>query len=277
MPFYLPLEQSYSDVINYKIHSLLIYSNINEINNHFAKLINEEKLEIYLSKINQNNNIKYILIDKKEIKGNINNKEEDLYILYNIILYNEYSMIGKKCIKFFLINIDYMKELESIIFYDEIKELLFNNNQINFLNIYNNEENHNIINQVKNLMSENLIQRIQNIKNENLEIKLSARKILNIQNYIHENSNISYLNNCQVITENIILLIQKYIHNIKIEIECFINGNTNIYSRLNKETICLGKLILNNIFQTKYIIYSPENFYIDNIMNEIKKMVFIQL
>ena len=203
--FIYSLEQNFSDLLEYKIHSILIYSNINDMNNHFSKLINEEKLETYLTKINQNknDNIKYLLIDKKEIKENLNENIEDRYILYNIFIFNEYSILEQKDIKFFLINRDFMQELESLLCYNEIKQFL-NNNQINTLNIYHNkEEKLKIINAVKNMMNENLIQRIKNINNINFEIKLSAHKILNIQKYIHKNSNIFYFYNCQVINKKI--------------------------------------------------------------------------
>ena len=266
------LKQDFSEIINYKIHSLLAYSNINDLNNHFLKLINEENLSDYFGKINQNkNDIKYILIDKKDINENNAIENEDYLILYNIILYSEYSMLEQLNQKLFLINRDLMQELESNLYFNEIKQLLLNNNQSNNFAIHNKdkEEKKMIIKAIKLLMNENLIQEFKKINMENIGKKLNNYQILNLQNKFYENQNIFYFNNCQVITENICSLIKKIVPNIIIEKECFIINKKKIFSQLNKETICIGDLSQNNIFKANYVIYSKDISYIQNLMNNL--------
>ena len=268
--FIYTFEQKFAEIINYKIHSLIIYNNINEINNDFMKLINQEKYENFIEKIDlSNNKIKYILLDNKETKEKIDIENEDFYIIYNIFLFNEYSKIWQNNEKLFLINRNYMQELESMLYFNEIKQIVLSNNQIQAMNIYNSkEEKRELLKAIKNILGENIIQEIKNIKKENIEIKLSQINILNIQNYVYENENVPYFVNCQIINENICSLIQKLIPNINIDKQCYINNN-KIYSRLNKETICFGELEQNNIFKVNYIIYSKVIFSIDKIMNNL--------
>ena len=278
--FIYSLKQDFSEIMNYKIHSLLIYSNIKDMNNHLFKLIKEENLSNYLMTINSNiSNVKYILIEKNVSKGNNNVQNEDFYILSDIILYNEYSIVGQQNEKLYLINREFMKEIESNLFFNVIKQILLNNNQINTQNIYNNnkDEKTMIVKAVKNLLSDNLTQEIKNIKKDYIKSKLNLHQTLDIQNYFRENQNIFYFNKCQVITETICSLIKKFVPNINIDKKCFINKSKNIFSRLNEETLCLGDLSPNNIFQVKYIIYSKDISYLDNLMKNLMKSEIISI
>ena len=265
------LEQKYADIIDYNIYSLFIYPNINDMNNHFVRLINEENLTNYLAQINNNNNFKYILIDKTKLKDK---DGQDSYILYNIILYNEYSLIeqNKDSKIYFLINRDFMQKLELILYYNEIKQILLNNNQINTMNIYNGKEEKQIlVKNVKDLLSLDLIDKINKINKENILQQLNSINALNFQNYNYQNNNISYFNNCQVINGNICALIQtKLIPNFNLDKECFINDNKNVIAKLNEETICLGDLSKDNLFQVKYIYYSKDVNYINNVVNNFR-------
>ena len=99
------------------------------MNNTFSNLINTENLLNYVDQIKGNNNIfQYILIDKKESE-NKNVDEENFYILYNIILFNEYLKIEQNAHneQLFLINRNYMQELESILCFNDINIILFLN------------------------------------------------------------------------------------------------------------------------------------------------------
>ena len=270
--FIYSLEQQFAEIINYKIYSLLVFSDINELNNTFSNLINVENLLNCVEQTKNNNNkFQYILIDKNESE-NKNVDEENFYILYNIILFNEYLKIEQNAHneKLFLINRNYMKELESILCFNDIKQILLNNNQINTMNIYQSkEEKQAIVKNIKNLLNENITKEIQQIKKENVEMKLNSINFLNIQSYPYENNNIFYFNNCQVITEKLCSLIQKFVPNFQINSECFIN-NKNIFSKLNDDTICIGDLTQDNLFQVKYIIYSKDISYMNNIMNKLR-------
>jgi hypothetical protein len=164
-----------------------------------------------------------------------------------------------------------MQELESKIYFNEIKQILLNNNQTNNFDIHNKnkEEKKMIIKAIRPLLNENLIQEFKKINLENIGKELNSYQFLNIQNKSYENQNLFYFNNCQVITENICSLIKKFVPNIIIEKECFINNKKKIFSQLNKETICLGDLSQNNIFKVNYVIYSKDISYIQNLMNNL--------
>ena len=270
--FIYSLEKKFAEIITYKIYSFFVFSNINELNNTFSNLINEENLFNFVEQMKNNNNNKfqYILIEYNESE-NKNVDKEDFYILYNIILFNEYSKIEQNAQnkKIFLINRDYMQALESILYFNDIKQILLNNNQINSMNIYNSkEEKQTLVKIIRNLLNENIIKEIQKIKKENVEMKLNTINIMNFQSYPYENNNIFYFNNCQVINEKLCTLIQKFVTNFQINSECFINGK-NIFSKLNDDTICIGDLTQGNIFRVKYIIYSKDISYMNNIMNKL--------
>ena len=272
--FIYSLEQQFAEIINFKIHSFLVINNVNEMNNIYAHLINEENLFNYIEQIKKsnNNNFQYILIDQSASNENKNVNDEDIYILYNLILFNEYHLLSQNNQngKLFLINREYMQELESILCFGEIKQILLNNNQINIDNIIPNDKEEKIkkVKYIKTLLNDNIIKQIQKINKENVESKLNSINILNIQNYPYNNNNIFYFNNCQVINEKLSSLIKKFVPNFQINSECFIN-NKNVFSKLNDETICIGNLIQGYLFKVNYIIYSKDLSYINNMMNKL--------
>ena len=118
------------------------------------------------------------------------------YLSYSITLYNEYNNLIQKIKepinkfsseKYYLINKNYMKEIESILLFIKVKDILINNKYL----INNLQENNNdfreIFEKIKDNLSNENIDNLEKITDENIEIRLSCTK-----KYI---LSLSYINN----------------------------------------------------------------------------------
>ena len=133
------------DEINYELKNILIYNGPEERNNDFDRIVKEKNIneldkDSIIYGLNKQEIGRSYIIDNiiKNEENNIINEDIDYtnakkYLSYCVILYNEYSKIiddynqidipGEEINnEYYLINQNYLRELESIIYFNDIKE-----------------------------------------------------------------------------------------------------------------------------------------------------------
>ena len=208
------LNEQNGDDMNYELKNILIYDEIKERDNDFDRIVNKKNYKepdnnsIIYGLNNQKIGMTYI-VDKfaENEENNIidKNNDEDIeeidytnakkYIGYCIILYNEYSKIiddynnidipGEEMNNdYYLINQNYLRELESIIHFKDIKEKIEELNRKGKSYDLNDEmvedllkefKNNKIIIEELNLIDDN---KLKNLDNKQIyEIKKEIKKI----------------------------------------------------------------------------------------------------
>ena len=277
------LNNSNNEDIIYEIKTILKYNNEKERNNDFERIIKGKNLEDSKdeSEINDENGRKIgkvYLIDNNNQKNNKNNSiiENEDYtnlknlISYCIILYNEYSNIqeiynysdiqGEEEQKeYYFVNPNYLRELESILYFPDIKEKIEIINKRKEKLISNDEMIEAILNEIKrekkaDKFNQNDIKKFDILNNRDIYD-------LKINNKLIDKKYYNDFSNCQIITKEIYELLckldSKFIKNRKYKsIICFFRDGKLIIND-NKNSINIGKLE-NNIFVQEFLIYSND-------------------
>lgn len=267
----------------FDIKTILKYDNEKERNNDFDRMINGKSLEDSkdMSEIYNEKGRKIgeaYLIDNNNQKNNEKNSisENEDYtnlrnlISYCIVLYNEYSNIQEICNycdiqeeekqnEYYLVNPNYLRELESILFFPDIKEKIETINKKKKKLTTNDEMIEAILNQIilekkADEFNQNDIKKFDILNNRDIyDLKINS-KLIDKKNY-------NDFSNCQIITKDVHELLckldSKFIKYRKYKsITCFFsNGKLIIFD--NRNSINIGKLE-NNIFVQEFIIYSND-------------------
>ena len=263
------------------------YDGMRRIENMFKTSLNNSYL------INKNN------IEEPNKNGNMefninNDNKVNKYISYIIIIQNEYLKIEKELNKtliipsnrqeneeeYYLINRNYMKELENILHFKEIINEI-NIDEINKLDLDINNINNEIINEIKGGLKEKLINYLITLDEKKLIINDENKyEISPIESFDNENSKLFYYNNCQIINKKIYLLLSQIDQNLSnkiMQIRCVLN-NQKIIIFNNDKIINTGYLNEDNTFIIEHIIYSESKEDISKIFEifKIKGYEFIQ-
>ena len=283
--------------INYFPEIILSLDNFRGVYNSFDEMIKNENIYESCSKnklnfeskfnckcylISKNDN--FNVLNKNEIlELNINNYNKvNKYLSYLIIIYNEYSKIKEEFNgiyirqlnrpeeEYYLINRNYMNELENILHF---KEFINENNiyEIKNLDLDINKNNNDIINKIKGKIKEKMIKYLLTLDDNKLIIN-DKYEISRIELIDNENNKLCYNNNCQIINKKIYFLLNQIDNNIPIKtklIKCVLN-NKKIFI-FNDKIINVGNLNEDNIFIIEYIIYSDSSEDILQIFEVFKK------
>jgi len=264
----------------------------------FDEMIKNENIFEICSKNKSDFESKYkcksYLINKDDIKEsnknenkelNTNNKKENKYLFYLIILYSEYqkfkneinekfnSQSNKPEEEYYLINRKYMNELENILHFQEtIKENEIGEIKtldLDFKN--NNNTNNDLINKIRGNLKEKVINNLIKLDDDKLIIN-NGNKYDLFQIAIKD-TNFKYYNNCQIINKKIYLLlnhIDKDISKITKSIKCILN-NKKIITFDKEKIINIGHLNEDNTFIIEHIIYYESSEKISKIFEVFKK------
>ena len=267
--------------LNYELNSIFIYKEENQRNKDFEKIIKEKKIdsledESIIVDDNKKEIGKIYLVDNQNIsktKGLKSKKNDEDYsklknnIKNSVILYNEYSKLkeaydtmdipGEKMDEdYYLINSNYLKEIETILFFSEIKEKIerikqkekrINTDEDLVDIIFNNIKNEEIFNE----LNQNDVKKFNELNNKNIyELKGN-----NISNYF-------YYSNCQIINKEIYDLLSKidntFIRSRKFKSIYCIFSNKKAIIFVDNKIINVGIIDDNDIFVPELIVYSKD-------------------
>ena len=184
--------------------------------------------------------------------NNFNFKKDLLIFFIHIFFYekslpNKFDKIFNENQKCYLINPEWLKNFKEYYNYQNLYNLLNNNNQYNNLYYYDLDK------QIDNIIKISLKNDILNLKSYEI-----SKEIFNSENIrislINKNY---YFTNCYIINFKIIDLIKKYIYkniNLKFEKKNLFVKDNNIYIIYNNNII-VGNLNKQFIFISKYILF----------------------
>ena len=271
------LENNYF-FLNYNINLILSFDNLSNLNNNYEQLIKEENilknyqiLEIkynFKSYLIKNTNAKEITNPNCNIDVKEKEKEQILnkYLSFALNLCIAYSIIEKKINQsinnqnitneydYYLINAEFMDEIESILKIDIIKALLESSE---FKNIIKNNNVNQILELLKAHLNTNVINELKNINEELLNNKLLGKNNLS-KTYIDHSKGLYYYKNCKLINKEIKEIINKMNTNLippTKEVYCIFD-KTKIIMLINQEIINVGYLDSIKKFKTDCIIHS---------------------
>ena len=287
------MNKSFEEMINENIFETRSQNNFNFENKYKCKsyLININKKE----ELNKNNKItelnpnnKEVLNKNKNIELNVNiNNKPNKYLSYLIIIYNEYlkikNEINEKSVvqsnrpekedkEYYLINRNYMNELENILNFTEfINEIKID--EIKKLDLDINNINNDIINKIKDNLKEKMVNFLLTLDESKLIINNEFKyDISTTELRDNENNKLYYYNNCQIISQKLYLLLNQIDKNLSTKtkhIKCiFKNYKIIIFS--NDKIINIGNLNENNKFIIEHIIYSKSSEDISQIFEAFK-------
>ena len=287
----LPSENGLEKEIEYIPEIILSFNDFGWFNS-FDKMIKIENIFAACSNNNSNFESKYnckrYLINSNNIKvpneTNINKNLINKYLSYLIIIYNEYSKIKKEISEnnrqsnrpeeeYYLINRNYMNELENILHF---KEFINDNNidAIKNLDLDINNINNDIINTIKGKLKEKIVTYLLTLDDNKLIINNRIiYEISEIEMKDNDNNNLYYYNNCQIINRKLYCLLNKIDKNLSTKtknIKCILNNNKIIIFS-NDKIINVGNLNEDNTFQIEHIIYSKSSEDISKIFEAFKK------
>ena len=294
------------DIINYIPNIILSFYNFEKMNNSFDIMVQYENI----FEICSNNNLyfenkykcKIYLINHNNIigpnkTGNIeldkNNNKVNKYLSYLIIIHKEYSKIKKDINEtviihsnrpeeeYYLINREYLNELENILHFKEfIKKI--NINDIQKLNLDINNINNDIMNKIKDRLNKEMVNYLITLDENQLLINTENKYYISkIELQDNEyNNKLHYYKNCQIINKKLYLLLSQIDKNILLktkQIRCVLNNKKIIIFNKNN-IINTGYLNEDNTFIIEYIIYSRSSREISIIFEVFKKegYAFIQ-
>ena len=245
---------------NYILEVILSFIYSDDLNNNFSRILREEKIEDLFS-----SNYSNILINKYNCKNYVINKktQEQLYRNINIFdepenilnknlsfiiyLYKEYSTfsqiinelknnyhnssVNSNNYNFFLIDANYLKEIESELIFQEVSNILYINSQelnINLIQDYN--INNSILEKLKAKLEQNILKHLRDISDEILQNKLSNMKGISPLCVVRDEEKKYYFQNCKIINGQIAELLYQIDRNIKTKIK-------NIKYIVDKENI----------------------------------------
>ena len=283
--------------INYTLEIILSFDNFGRASNFFNGMIKSENIfeECSKNKYDFENkyNCKSYLINKTNIREenknenielDIKNQKVNKYLSYLIIIHNEYSKIKKEINEItisqsnkpdeanYIINREYMKELENMLHFKEfINEV--NIDEIKNLDLdINNINNNDLINKVREKLNEKMVNYLLTLDENKLINNQNKYEISKIEFKDNENNKIYYYNNCQIINKKIYLLLSQiytyFSWKIKL-IKCVLNNNKIIIFS-NDKIINSGHLNEDNTFIVEHIIYSNSSNDISQIFKIIK-------
>ena len=221
------------------------------------------------------------IISQNKKENNINN-----YLLYSINLYNEYLNLYKKINEsisyhsnynelddYFLVDKKYINEIESILHFQEIKNII-NKNKEKF-----NNNNKDILKELRNNLLEDTLNDLGQFNKEKIETKLNDIPLYKLkQSFINNDIILYYYRNCQILNQQIYNFLKKYIDkNINskiIPIKCvFDKGEAIVF--INSEIINVGHIIENRELIIDYLIKyyndkTSNTYYLNKIFNVIK-------
>ena len=220
-------------------------------NNENMEIEEEGKINNIYRSVNQINSLNAISNLKSNQSPNMQNLDNNL--IYSLGLLKERKQLldsisqpngnrnePKK--EYYLINKYYLKEINNKFHLNIIKEI-FNANQ------WKNDNE--IINILKRDLPENIKININNLTKENITNSLNKNEIREIKHYYANNdrsTNLLYYNHCDIISEKLLLLLNKYDENIINfiqKVECVFDKNTII--------IFIKKQIINIAYYDKEI------------------------
>ena len=289
---YEKMNNSFEEMIkNENIFETRLNNNFNFENKYNCKsylISKNDKKELKENKkieLSENNNED--LIKSKNIELNLNNNKTNKYLSYLIIIYNEYSKIKneinekifiqsnrpeKEDKEYYLINKNYMNELENILHFkefineikiDEIKNIDFDINNIN----------NDIINKIKGNLKEKMLNFFLTLDESKLIINNENKyDIPIIELNDNKKNKLYYYNNCQIINQKLYLLLNQIDKNLSTktkQIKCILNNNKIIIFS-NDKIINIGNLNEDNILIIEHLIYSESNEDISQIFEIFK-------
>ncbi len=294
------LSDSNTTMISYNLNLILAFDN-KDLYNKYQQLIKEEKIMDYFPNKSKELENKYkckCFLIKQDMQSNLknsfgdSNKEVllDKYISYSINLCIEYMNILKKIKQpfnsqiatneydYFLINGEYVDEIESILKFDIIKQIL-NNNQHLITQIKDQTSFNQITIKVKDILKLNQKLENLNIKEEDLNNKLQNINNLS-EKIIHgdPSNKIYFYKNCKIFARTIINIInnldktnQSFQKQMK-PVSCIFDQG-KIMMLIEQNVINVGSLGDDEKFVAEYIFY-PFNIQksgdINLIFNAIK-------
>ena len=296
--------KSRKDIINYIPNIILSFYNFEKMNNSFDAMVHENIFE-FCSKNNlyfeNKYNCKIYLINNNNIigpnkTGNIeldkNSNKVNKYLSYLIIIHKEYSKIKKDINEtviiqsnrpeeeYYLINREYMNELENILHFKEfIKKI--NIDEIKKLDLDINNINNDIINKLKDRLNKKMVNYLITLDENKLIINTENKYFISkIELQDNENNKLHYYKNCQIINKKLYLLLNQIDKNILTktkQIRCVLNNKKIIIFNKNN-IINTGYLNEDNSLIIEHIIYSRSSGEISKIFEvfKIRGYAFIQ-
>ena len=167
-------------------------------------------------------------------------------------------------------------QLEDLINTPEIKDLI-NKNQDESKYIYEKEINI-IIKKLISMISKEYKEKIQNKSNEEFIKEINNRKLYSLNSHVYENPKVTNINNCVIVRKEIVKLLMK---NKNKNIIDKLNDSQFSYLILDNKSICiygntinLGILKENYIFQSEIIMRCQDEDAMNSILNDLNKHSF---
>ena len=286
---------------NYRLEVVLSFINSNDLNNNFSRIFREENImklfdENYTNNLIAKYNCKnYVIIKEtpRQLTKSINILDEKEKVLNNnlfflIYLYKEYSIFyqiinGLKNdihhssedpnnYSFYLIDSNYLNEIESLLCFQEVAKILNNNQEFNSNLFQDNNINKEILEQLKCKLSSNTLKMLKENSDKILKTKLSNKNIISPLCITVDNEKKYYYQNCRIINRAIIELIIKIDSNInsKIKIINYFIDKEKIIILIDENLINIGFLTDKKEFIVEYIIQT--NY--DHLNSHIIKHIF---